>query len=55
MDAAKLTPDIAPLPAFDINGDPLRPSQYERLLKGAIVEVHFALTSWDLGICRQKP
>jgi hypothetical protein len=46
MDAAKLTHDIAPLPAFNINGDPIRPSQYKRLLKGAIVEVHFALTSW---------
>jgi hypothetical protein len=25
---------------------PIRPSQYERLLKGAIVEVHFTLMSW---------
>jgi hypothetical protein len=34
------------LPAFDINGEPIRPSQYERLLNGAIVNVHFALMSW---------
>ncbi|KAF8512792.1 hypothetical protein JB92DRAFT_3096682 [Gautieria morchelliformis] len=46
MDTMKLTRDISPQPAFDINGDPIVPSQYEKLLYGATVEVHFALTSW---------
>ncbi|KAF8526692.1 hypothetical protein JB92DRAFT_2826455 [Gautieria morchelliformis] len=46
MNAVKQTHDISPLPTFEVNGDPIVPSQYNRLLKGAIVEVHFALTSW---------
>ncbi|KAF8503845.1 hypothetical protein JB92DRAFT_3123363 [Gautieria morchelliformis] len=46
MNAVKHTHEISPLPAFDVNGDPIVPSQYDRLLKGAVVEVHFALTSW---------
>ncbi|KAF8480565.1 hypothetical protein JB92DRAFT_2837643 [Gautieria morchelliformis] len=46
MNAVKHTHDFSPLPAFDVNGDPIVPSQYDRLLKGAVVEVHFALTSW---------
>ncbi|KAF8532293.1 hypothetical protein JB92DRAFT_2844144 [Gautieria morchelliformis] len=46
MNAVKLTHNISPLPVFDINGgDPIVPSQYERFLKGAAVEIHFALTS----------
>lgn len=46
MNAVRDTHDLLPLPAYDINGDPIRPSQYERYLKGAVVEAHIALTSW---------
>ncbi|KAF8529411.1 hypothetical protein JB92DRAFT_3139600 [Gautieria morchelliformis] len=46
MNSVKHTHDISPLPAFDINGDPIIPSQYDIFLKGAIVKVHFTLTSW---------
>jgi hypothetical protein len=46
MDAVRLTHDIVPIPAFDIDGEPIKPSLYDRYLKGAVVEVHFALTSW---------
>ncbi|KAF8532544.1 hypothetical protein JB92DRAFT_2841098 [Gautieria morchelliformis] len=46
MNPVKLTHNISPLP-FDINGGaPIVPSQYERFLQGATVEIHFALTSW---------
>jgi hypothetical protein len=46
MGAVKLMHNIAPLPTFNINGDPIKPSQYMRFLKGTIIEVHFALMSW---------
>ncbi|KAF8496949.1 hypothetical protein JB92DRAFT_3125901 [Gautieria morchelliformis] len=46
MNAVKHTHDFSPLPAFNVNEDPIVPSQYDRLLKGAIVEVNFALASW---------
>jgi hypothetical protein len=38
MDAVRFTHDIVPIPAFA--------SLYDRYLKGAVVEVHFALSSW---------
>ncbi|KAF8443787.1 hypothetical protein L210DRAFT_3643388 [Boletus edulis BED1] len=37
------THDICPLPAFDMHGDIIPPTRYESLLKGATVEVHFAV------------
>ncbi|KAF8531768.1 hypothetical protein JB92DRAFT_2848745 [Gautieria morchelliformis] len=40
MNAVKLTYGISPLPAFDITRQLTIPSQYERLLQGAIVDVH---------------
>ncbi|KAF8491537.1 hypothetical protein JB92DRAFT_3128340 [Gautieria morchelliformis] len=40
MNTVKHTHNISPLPAFDVNGDPIV------LPKGAVVEVHFALMSW---------
>ncbi|KAF8479919.1 hypothetical protein JB92DRAFT_2837708 [Gautieria morchelliformis] len=46
MNTVKHTHDISPLPTFDVNSDDIVPSQYDRLLKGAVVEVHFAPTSW---------
>ena len=36
------THDICPLPAYDTKGHLIPPLQYDTLLKGATVEVHFA-------------
>jgi hypothetical protein len=43
LSSIKDTHTIQPLPAFDINGNRIPPTEYERKLAGAIVEVHFAL------------
>ncbi|KIM65343.1 hypothetical protein SCLCIDRAFT_113180 [Scleroderma citrinum Foug A] len=37
------THDICPLPAYNLKEEMIPPSQYHEKLKGAIVEVHFAL------------
>ncbi|KAI6157002.1 hypothetical protein BKA82DRAFT_4346058 [Pisolithus tinctorius] len=40
---AACTHNISPLPAFDVDGLPIEPVDYLRVLCGAVVQVHFAL------------
>ncbi|KIO01645.1 hypothetical protein M404DRAFT_149895 [Pisolithus tinctorius Marx 270] len=40
---AARTHNISPLPAFDVDGLPIEPVDYLRVLSGAVVQVHFAL------------
>ncbi|KAI6146043.1 hypothetical protein BKA82DRAFT_169089 [Pisolithus tinctorius] len=43
LNQASGTHYISPLPAFDVDGEPIQPVDYHRLLCGAIVQVHFAI------------
>jgi hypothetical protein len=38
--------DIVPMPAFHTDNRPIPTAEYESRLNGAIVKVHFILTSW---------
>ncbi|KAI0633922.1 hypothetical protein C8Q77DRAFT_1036223, partial [Trametes polyzona] len=46
-DAGQL--DIVPLPAYNVEGNLIRPQDYRTALMGAIVEVHFTLTHWTIS------
>jgi hypothetical protein len=37
---------VIPLPAYDINGDLIKPHNYKTALTGALVRVNFALSHW---------
>ncbi|THG94084.1 hypothetical protein EW026_g7314 [Hermanssonia centrifuga] len=45
---------VLTLPAFDLVGDPIRPSKYEAVLKGADVQVHFTLLHWTIGNSKDR-
>lgn len=41
--------DVVPLPAYDVDGNLIRPQHYRDALLGATVEVHFTLTHWTIS------
>ncbi|KAI6157965.1 hypothetical protein BKA82DRAFT_4347106 [Pisolithus tinctorius] len=43
LNRAASTHYISPLPAFDVNGKPIQPVDYQRVLSGAVVEAQFTL------------
>lgn len=43
------THSIVPLPAYDLDGEIIHPTQYERKLPGAIVEAVFHLVSYCIN------
>jgi hypothetical protein len=48
LDNIKSSHDVQQLPAYDIRGDPIHPSQYEEKLAGAIARVCFTLIHFDI-------
>ncbi|KAI6004719.1 hypothetical protein EDD15DRAFT_2359476 [Pisolithus albus] len=45
----KATHRLLPIPAYDVQGNLLKPSTYRRYLQGALVEIHFTLTHWGIA------
>ena len=40
---------VVPVPAYDVEGDLIRPEAHQHSLDGAIVELHFNLTHWAIA------
>ena len=40
------THTVVPIPAYSADGNPIRPEDYERRLRGAVVEVQFVIYSY---------
>jgi hypothetical protein len=40
---------VEPIPAYDFAGNLIPPTEYERMLKGAIVRLHFRLVHWHIN------
>ena len=51
LDTIKSSHDVRPIPAYDVKGTLIPPTQYEEKLAGAIVRVCFTITHF---IIRQK-
>ncbi|KAI5983548.1 hypothetical protein EDD15DRAFT_2202033 [Pisolithus albus] len=45
----KSTHRLLPVPAYDLEGNLLKPSTYRRYLQGALVEIHFTLSHWGIA------
>lgn len=43
---------VLPLPAYDLDGDLIPPSQYQAQLEGATVRVYFILRHWSISARR---
>jgi len=46
MDHIRPTHNVNPIPAYDVDGQLVRPNLYEDVLAGALVELEFTLQHW---------
>jgi hypothetical protein len=46
------THQVIPLPAYDMHGDEISPREYTKQLSGALVQVHFVMSSVSIGSSR---
>lgn len=44
MDSLRTSHYVNPIPAYDVDGNLIRPLDYERKLKGALLEIEFTLS-----------
>jgi hypothetical protein len=49
IDEMKNTHRVVPIPAYDIAGKLIPPTDYRAQLMGAVVELYFTLTHWSIG------
>ncbi|EJD37335.1 hypothetical protein AURDEDRAFT_116814 [Auricularia subglabra TFB-10046 SS5] len=47
--------DVLPIPAYDLDGEPIRPSHYRSQLRSALVELHCNVDCWNFPQVRQAP
>lgn len=50
----KTTHRPIPIPAYDVNGSLIAPSDYHRRLQGALAQIHFTLVHWSIREKEEK-
>lgn len=48
LDTIKLTHDVHQIPAYDVKGNLIHPSEYENKLAGAIARICFSIVHYDI-------
>ncbi len=46
MNAIRITLTFIPVPLYDVNAELVKPSMYEDILAGALVEIQFTFSHW---------
>lgn len=46
---------VLPIPAYNLHGDLILPSQYQTQLAGATVQIHFILRHWSIAAREGAP